>query len=232
MNCRKVRRCLFGYFKSELTEEEKSEIKLHLDGCPDCAREALEVERITSLVKESLETLTPSPDFNRKLLSEVQKLSSAEAVEEIRRPSFSTARIFDFKPKVKWALAGSLVAIILVSVLWFAHKRTPTGSEPIAQESRRPEPLRLVTQEDRTDSVYGQMLKRLVDESRLRTKTYVLDNFELVGSRGADGAKRLEDMRKRFIIEAPGYGADRRKNDSHYVLPAVSTYQASEKVNY
>ena len=102
MNCRKARRCLFSYFKDELPQDVKTEIKLHLEGCPDCAREALEVEKIASLVKDSLETLKPSPDFNHRLLSEVQKLSS-EKVGEVKRTSFSLARILGFDWKIKWA---------------------------------------------------------------------------------------------------------------------------------
>lgn len=224
MNCRRVRRCLFSYFKNELSEEEKTQIKLHLKGCPDCAKEALEVERVTSLVRNSLETLTPSPDFNQKLLSGIQKLSS-EKVKEVRRASFSPLRI-------KWALAGSFMAIILVSVLWFTHKRTPISSEPISEESRETENLRLVNKEDREDSLYQEILNRLMDESQFATKTFVLDNFRSVGTRGIDGMEKLEDLHKRFIIETAGYGAERKRMGNYYVLPVVSTQQASQKVNY
>ncbi|MFQ6003233.1 MAG: anti-sigma factor family protein [Candidatus Zixiibacteriota bacterium] len=232
MNCRKVRRYLFSYFKNELPEAEKTEIELHLKGCPDCAKEALEIRRITSLVKDSLETLTPSPDFNQKLLSEVQKLSSAERVEEVGRPSFFPARILGLETKFRWALAGSLVAIMIVSILWFTHKWAPSGSEPITEESKRAESIQLVTQEERADSVPRRVIKRLMGESEFRGKTYVLDSFRWVGSRGIDGMERLEDLHKRFIIETARYGADRRKRGSHFVLPAVSTQQASEKMNY
>ena len=231
MNCRKTRLCLFSYFKNELSEEEKAEIKLHLKGCPHCAREALEVESVTSLVRNSLEALTPSPDFNQKLLSEVQKLSS-DTVKEVRRPLFSSARIPGLEIRIGWALAGSFLVIILVSVLWFTHKRTPISPEPISEESKRTESFQLVNQEDRADSLYREMLKRLMDESRVMTKTYVLDNFRLAGRRGIDGMEKLEDMHKRFIIETAGYRTEERRIGSHYVLPVVSTQQASEKVNY
>jgi hypothetical protein len=224
MNCRKVRRCLFSYFKNGLSEKEKAEIKLHLKGCPECAKEASEVERVTSLVRNSLETLTPSPDFNQKLLSQVQKLSS-EKIREVGRASFSPLRI-------KWALAGSLVAIILVSVLWFTHKRTPISPEPISEESRETENLQLVNQEDRVDSLYREMFERLMDESRFKGKTFVLDNFRSVGRGGIDGMEKLEDLHKRFIIETAGYGGERRRTANHYVLPVVSTQQASERVGY
>ncbi len=232
MNCRKVRLCLFSYFRDELSEKEKTEIKLHLEGCPDCTREAIEVERIASLVKESLETVTPSPDFNQKLLSEVQKLSSSEEVKEVGGSSFSLARILGLKTRVKWALAGSLVAIILVSAIWFTNKRTPITPEPISEESQRTEGLQLVNQEDRADSLHREKLRRFIDQSRFETKTYVLDNFRWVGSRGIDGIQKSEDLYKRFIIETVGYRTEERRMGNSYVLPVVSTQQASEKVNY
>ncbi len=231
MNCRKVRRCLFSYFKDELPEDFKTEIKLHLEGCPGCASEALEVERIASLVEESLETLKPSPDFNQKLLSEVQKLSS-EKVKEVRRTAFTLARITGFDYKIKWALAGSFAAIILVSVLWFTQKRTPLTTEPISAEGERTERLELVHQESSADSAYREMLKRLMNESRVKGKTFVLDNFGPVGSRGIDGTRRSEDSYRRFIIETAGHRSQERRMGSHYVLPVVSTQQASVKENY
>jgi hypothetical protein len=231
MNCRKVRRCLFSYFKDELPEDFKTEIKLHLEGCPDCKREALEVERIASLVEESLETLEPSPDFNQKLLSEVQKLSS-ERVREVRRTSFSPARILGLGTRIRWAFAGSVAVVILASVLWFTHQRTPLTTEPISAEGERTEGLQLVNREDNADSVYQQMLRRLADESRGKGKTFVLDNFGSVGSRGVDGMKVSEDLYKRFIMETAGYRTEERRMRSQYVLPVVSTHQASVKQNY
>jgi hypothetical protein len=209
----------------------KTEIKLHLEGCPDCAREAVEVEKIASLVKDSLETLKPSPDFNQRLLSEVQKLSS-EQVKEVERTSFSLARILDIDYKIKWALAGSFAVIILASVLWFTQKRTPLRTEPISAEGESTEDLQLVSQEDRADSVYQEMLKKLTDESRVKGETFVLDNFGLVRSGGIDGMRRSEDLYRRFIIETAGRRTTERRMRSQYVLPVVSTQHASVKENY
>ena len=231
MNCRKARRCLFSYFKNELSEEEKAEVKLHLEGCPECAREALEVERIASLVEESLETLTPSPGFNQKLLSQVQRLPSEE-VKEIRKTPFSLTRILGLETKIKWAFAGCFIVIILASVLWFTHKRAPIRPEPISREGQMAEDLQLVNQEERTDSLYREFLRRLMEESQFKPKTYVIENLKLAGSRGVDGMEKLEDIRRRFIIETAGYGVDERRMRSNYVLPVVSTQKASAKVNY
>jgi hypothetical protein len=238
MNCRKARHFLFSYFKNELSESEKAEIKLHLEDCPDCTRESIEVERTCLLIKDSLETLTPSPDFNQKLFFRIQKLS-LEKTKEVKSPSNFSLLTYHFPLRIKWALAGSLAVMILASVLWFTHKPTPIKPEAISEESKKSEVgsggtegLELVNQGDREDSLYREMLKELANKSRFRTKTFVLDNFERVGTRGIDGTEKPEDMYKRFIIETAGHGAEARRVGNYYVLPAVSIQQTSEKVNY
>jgi hypothetical protein len=231
MNCRRVRRFLFSYFKNELSEDEKEKIKFHLESCPDCARESLEVERVSSLVKTSLETLTPSPDFNQKLLLELQKLT-LEKAEEVKGRFNLSLLTSHFPLRVRWALAGSLAVIILASVLWFAHRPVPNKPEAISKESKREESFELVNTRDREDSSSQEMSKRMVKSPGLKTKTFVLDNFKWVGTRGIDGMERPEDMYKRFIIETAGYGVEQRRVGSHYVLPAVSVQQTSERVNY
>jgi hypothetical protein len=231
MNCRKARRFLFSYFKNELPENEKAEIKLHLEDCPDCARESIEVERTCLLIKDGLETLTPSPDFNQKLFFKIQKLSLKKP-EEVKSPSKFSLLTPHFPLRIRWALAGSLAVMILASVLWFTHKPAPIKPEAISKEGKKTESLKLVNKEDIEDSLYKEMLKRLGKRSRLTAKTFVLDNFRRAGTRGIDGMEKPEDMYKRFIIETAGPGAEVRRGGNYYVLPAVSIQQTSEKVNY
>jgi hypothetical protein len=231
MNCRKARRFLFSYFKNELSENVKAEIKLHLEDCPDCARESIKVERTCLLIKDSLEILTPSPDFNQKLLSEIQKLS-LEKVKEVKNPSKFSFLTSHFPLRIRWALAGSLAVMILASVLWFTHRPAPIKPEAISKENKKAESFELVNKENKEDSLYQEMLKRLGARSRLATKTFVLDNFRRAGTRGIDGMEKPEDMYKSYIIETAGYGAEERRVGNHYVLPAVSIQQTSEKVNY
>jgi hypothetical protein len=231
MNCRKARRFLFSYFKNELSENEKAEIKLHLEDCPDCARESIKVERTCLLLKDSLETLTPSADFNQKLFFKIQKLS-LEKVKEVKSPSNFSLLTSHFPLRIRWALAGSLAGMILASVLWFTHKPAPIKPGAISKESKRSESFELVNKEDKEDSLYQEMLKRLGKRSRFETKTFVLDNFRRAGTRGIDGMEKPEDMYKSFIIETAGHGAEVRRVGNYYVLPAVSIQQTSEKVNY
>lgn len=74
MKCRKVRQYLYGYYKNELTPAEAEKIKAHLDGCAECAREMEKVAGVTTLLKDNLEVLVPSPDFNEKLLAKIRSL--------------------------------------------------------------------------------------------------------------------------------------------------------------
>lgn len=228
MKCRKVRPYLFSYFKNELSEDEKEKIKFHLESCPDCARDSLEVERVSSLVKTSLETLTPSPDFNQKLLFEIQKLS-LEKAEEVKSPSNFSLLTFHFPLRVRWALAGSLAVIILASVLWFVQKPAPFKPEATFSESKKTEGIQLVNRED---SLNKELLKKLVERSRYKTKTFVLDNFGMQGTRNIDERSLPENMSKRFILGTTSYQPQARRMGNHYVLPVVSTQQVSAEVNY
>jgi hypothetical protein len=233
MNCRKVRLCLFSYFKNELSESEKAEIKLHLEGCPECARESMEVERTCFLIKESLETLTPSADFNQKLFFEIQKLSPAKGgAKEVKSPSFVSLLTFRFPLRIRWVFAGFLAGIILVSVLWFTQRPTPIKPQAISAMNKKAESLKLADKPDSGDSLYKEMLGKLVKSSGFRTKTFVLDNYRSTGLRGIDGMEKSEDMFKKFIIETAGQEAGKGRTGNHYVLPVVSTQQVSGKVNY
>jgi hypothetical protein len=234
MNCRKVRLRLFSYFKNELSEDEKKKIKFHLESCPDCAQESLEVERVSSLVKTSIETLTPSPDFNQKLLFEIQKFSPAKGgAKEAKSPSNFSLLCSHFPLRARWVLAGSFMVIILASVFWFTHKPAPIKPEALSTGDKKTETFKLVNQEDRReDSLNQEMLRELVKRSRSGTKTFVLDNFRSVGPRNIDERSIPENMSKRFILETTGYPPQNRRTGNYYVLPVVSTQQVSEKVNY
>jgi hypothetical protein len=228
MKCRKVRPYLFSYFKNELSDDEKERIKLHLESCPDCARESLEVERVSSLVKNSLETLTPSPDFNQKLLLEIQKLTLEEAEEVKGRFNFSLLTSH-FPLKIRWALAGSLAVIILASVIWFTHKPASFKPEATFTENKTTGGIQFVNRED---SLNQELLKKLVERSRYQTKTFVLDNFGMLGTRTIDERSIPENISKRFILGTTSYQSQARRMGNYYVLPVVSTQQVSGEVNY
>jgi hypothetical protein len=228
MKCRKVRPYLFSYFRNELSESEKEKIKFHLESCPDCARESVEVERVNSLVKTSLETLTPSPNFNQKLLLEIQKLTLEKAEEVKGRFNFSLLTSH-FPLKIRWALAGSLAVIILASVIWFTHKPASFRPEATVAENKATEGIQFVNRED---SLNKEMLKKMIERSRYKTKTFVLDNFGTLGTRNIDERSIPENISKRFILGTTSYQPEAIRMGNRYVLPVVSTQQVSGEVNY
>ena len=65
MTCRQTREFLFAFLDNELDAPRSIDLQLHLDGCPDCAREA-EIERATKThLAGSLEqTDRPVPAFD------------------------------------------------------------------------------------------------------------------------------------------------------------------------
>jgi len=123
MNCRKVRRFLFGYFKQELPQQERERIKAHLDNCPECAKEAKEIERISLILNDGLGTFVPSPDFNEKLLAKIQTLSSEEAVKDTRKWWVGLLQEVFPSVKLRWALVGAASTIILAWVVISIQKR-------------------------------------------------------------------------------------------------------------
>lgn len=227
MNCRKVRRNLFGYYKQELSSEETERIKSHLDSCPDCAKEAEEITEINLMLRDGLETFVPSADFNERLLAKFQTVSSE--VKIIDKRKWWQKLLHEVFPSVKlrWALVGAVSVLILAVVTTiFTQRRSSFGPESLTQSTNELKGENLV----REDSSYRKMLDKLIEASSKRNKSFVIDNYTLSPNRGEDGRIRPADIHKRFIIERGTYPYSKRGN--HYVLPVVSTQPASEKIDY
>ncbi len=232
MNCRKVRRYLFGYSKQELSPDQMQEIKAHLDGCAKCAREAEEIESITLLLKDDLETFVPSADFNEKLLAKIQTLSYDVQVGEER--SWWWKLLHEFFPslRLRWALAGAAATVILAWAVILIQKPARIQPGYVAENGSERESEALVSPQDFSDSAYQDLLRRLAGTSaQTEGRAFVIDNFSFSLKAGEDGRIRPEDLYKRFIIERRPYMTTGRTG-SHYVLPVVSTQPVSEKVDY
>lgn len=232
MNCRKVRRYLFGYSKQELSPDLMQEIKAHLDGCAECTKEAEEVESITLLLKDDLETFVPSADFNEKLLAKVQTLSSDVQVSEER--SWWRKLLDEFFPslRLRWALAGAAATVILAWAVILIQKPARIQPGYVAENGSEVGSEAVVGSEDVSDSAYQDLLRRLARTSaQTEGRAFVIDNFSFSPRGGEDGRIRPEDLYKRFIIERRPYMTTGRTG-SHYVLPVVSTQPVSQKVDY
>jgi len=232
MNCRKVRRFLFGYFKQELPQQERERIKAHLDNCPECAKEAKEIERISLILNDGLGTFVPSPDFNEKLLAKIQTLSSEAKTSDTKKWWLKLLHEVFPSLRLRWAVAGAVSVMIVAWVVMFSQKQTPVHQEYFSQDDSQRESQTQVSSQDIADSLYQEMLNRVAQTSIIRDKAFIIDNFGFSASRGEDGRILPEDIYKRFVIERRSPLTTRRGRGNHYVLPVVSTQPASQKIDY
>jgi hypothetical protein len=206
------------------------EIKAHLENCPECAREAEEVQCITCMVKDDMETLVPSDDFNKKLLAKIQALSTQ--MEPSRERSWWQKLLHEIFPSIRlrWALAGAAATVILAWTVVLIQR--PARIEQESYTERSSEIGAPVNFDELSDSVYQKRLGRLVRTSALTEgKAFVIDNFNYSTRGMEDGRIKPEDLYKRFLIEKRPYtktGGTRNR----YVLPVVSTQPVSQKADY
>lgn len=232
MNCRRVRRYLFAYFKGELTADQAEETKAHLDGCARCAKEAQEVEGMTLMLKGDLETFVPSADFNEKLLARIQSVSSE--VEVSKKESWWRKLLHEYFPslRLRWALAGAAATVILAWAIILIQRPSQIQPEYMAESGLETEAAAPVVAQDPTDSVYQDLLRRLATTPvQSEGRAFVIDNLSISPRSGEDGVILPEDLYKRFILERKSYHTAGRTG-SHYVLPVVSTQPVSQKVDY
>jgi hypothetical protein len=239
MNCRKARQNLFGYFKHELSLEETTQIKAHLDVCPDCANEVKEIEEMNLLLTGGLENFIPSANFNEKLMLKVRAISSEAKVSYRRRWWEKLLQEGFPSVKLRWALVGAVSVVMIALITTFIQKRSLTGPEYLSQNAPQMESQNIASSDNIEDSSYQKLLEELSESgsvkaksSPVRNKTFVIDNFGFSTNRGEDGRTRLGDLNRRFIIERSSYPALGEGGRNRYVLPVVSTQPASEKIDY
>ena len=206
MNCRKVRRYLFGYFRGELSSREAETIKAHLAACAHCAKEAEQIETVCLALRDSLESFVPSPDFNQRLLEKVQASPASAVVSEKR--SWWAELLHEIFPSIRlrWAMAGAAGVLVVAFALMFTQKQSPVQPEYMS-EAEQPAPAQVVTRPyDSSDSAYADLMRRLAE-----------------GSVVSDTA---------FVIERTSVPARQGWMDHHYVLPVVSNQRIPEKAGY
>ncbi|MGB2980142.1 MAG: hypothetical protein WBC77_02730 [Candidatus Zixiibacteriota bacterium] len=209
------------------------EIKAHLDTCPGCAREVEEISRISLLLKEDLETLVPSSDFDERLMARIQNLAPEKVVSEER--SWWQKLLHEVFPSVKlrWAVAGAVSVVVLAFAVTLTQKRPEVAPEFLSESGEQGGSETTASSEDMADSAYQDLLRRLAQGSIPREgKTFVMDNLRFPPSRGEDGAIPPEDMYKRFVIDRRATAAGQRGIGKNYVLPVVSTQTVSQKTDY
>lgn len=232
MNCRKVRRFLFGYFKGELSSEDAGLIKAHLGSCVECAKEAEQVEAMSLVLKGNLETLSPSADFNEKLLAKIHQLPTG-VVEKTKR-SWWTDLLHEIFPSVRlrWALAGAAGVLAVAFVFMFTQKQTSMTPEYMSS-SENSNQIQIPTRSQTvSDSQYAELMHRVAQDLSARDRAFVVDNLSLSPNRGEDGNIPLEDLYKRFVIERRPFPTGQAGAGNRYILPVVSSQQVSQRIDY
>ncbi len=232
MSCRKVRRDLFGYFRQELSIERMQEIRIHLESCPECAKEAEQTEKVILMLREGLETLVPSTDFDEKLLIKIRDFPSVETAPESKNWWIRFLHEIFPSMRIRWALAGAISVVILAWVIMFGPKETSIYQKYLSQNEGRKENQSLVSSGKMVDSLYQKRLEKAVKAYASRAKTFVIDKFTIPANRGEDGWIRPEDLYKRFVIERRSSFTNLRGRDSFYILPVMSTQFASQRRDF
>ncbi|MCH7721013.1 MAG: zf-HC2 domain-containing protein [Planctomycetes bacterium] len=114
MTCREAREFLFAFLDNELDAPLSIELQLHLDGCPDCAREA-EIERAihTHLAGSLEQTADPVPAFDVHAVGDETRLQRDIPVET------NAARSAISIHRRKLIGVAALVVILLGFGIWY-----------------------------------------------------------------------------------------------------------------
>jgi hypothetical protein len=239
MNCRKVRPYLYGYCRNELTPAEAERIKAHLDECPECVREMEKVGEITALLKDSLEVLVPSPDFNEKLLAKIRSLPGE--VEERKKQSWWQKLIHETYPSIRlrWVVAGAVSVMVLALVTtMLTQNRFSSVSKSIVSDNTLVPNKKTAGSGQNDNASLDEIIKQAERNQAAKGKSYVIENLSTASldkvfdstNRGEDGMITPVDLNRRFIIERSSYQDLSRGN--RYVLPVVSTQPATRRTDY
>jgi hypothetical protein len=228
MNCRRVRRYLFGYFRGELSPQEGEAIRAHLAACPDCAKEAEQIETLCLALRENVESVVPSPDFNQRLWERLQTYPSGVAVRE--KAGWWADLLHEIFPSIRfrWAMAGAATVVVAAFALILIQRQAPIQPEYMSEAQQQ---VATRTQ-DASDSAYADLMRRLAEGSVVSDKAFVMDNLSFRGAGGEDGVMSLEDLYRTFVIERTSAPARQSWLDSRYVLPVVSTRKIPERLDY
>jgi hypothetical protein len=239
MNCRKVRSYLYGYYRNELAPVEAEKIKAHLVECAECARELEKVAEVSTLLKNNLEVLVPSPDFTDKLLARIQNLSPE--VKESKKQTWWQKLLHETFPslRLRWAAAGAVSVIVLALVIsMFSQKRFFQESETIVSDNTMTQNQNPTGSSQKEGWSIDKIFEQAGKNSSVNDKSFVIENLSTASldrvfdstNWGEDGRFTPVDLNRRFIMERSTYQNLSRGN--HYILPVVSAQPAAKKTDY
>jgi len=82
MECEGIKELLSAFLDGELTEEESSAVRAHLERCPDCRKEIEAFRKVSALYRD-LEDPEPPADLEERVLAEVGGLRVSEPAADL-----------------------------------------------------------------------------------------------------------------------------------------------------
>lgn len=229
MSCRKIRRSLSRYYRSELTPQEEELIARHIRECKGCSKEAQSFLALKDAI-QGLDRFTPSPAFKSKLEQKIKEFPSAE-----REPKVKS--LFTVFPSLRWAFipaAAMALALFLVLKGGF-HKSQTISKKPETVTSAGTSLVRIPTKSENPSTLtVGLQTNSSKVELPVKKKgssraVFVMDNLRLLDLEELPDSRMPEHGSPNFVIDAVNYrSVDNRQTNIEYILPAVST--ASSKV--
>jgi hypothetical protein len=154
MTCEEIREELVAYQDSELAEQDRKQVTVHLSTCPACTQEAASLARVGQMFS-SLERVTPSPDFatNFWLRLEQERQPQPERRSENRFAEWWR----DLRESMtNWHLTPALVGVASILIFFAAlsqkpDRTAPTTPGPDALSTKKPETVaKLATSKEPT----------------------------------------------------------------------------------
>lgn len=132
-SCPRFSKLLERYFDQEVTDEERSLVENHLQGCPSCQEGLKAMEGLRYLIKTPVDEADPKENFYWVW----QKIERAIQQEEKLTWKESIKRWLDLTPILRkrvWVPAAAVIVILLLIITPYFYKKAPSSSDPSVVE--------------------------------------------------------------------------------------------------
>ena len=126
MDCHEIKKLIPLYLDHELGEFEQQQVEAHVQNCPDCQREAREIEKSWELLGE-IKAVEPDPDYLARFWQSVDAQSPWYAgIYQDVRAAFQQRR---------WApaLAGAVIVALISTIATVQFLQKPNDLAVLAE---------------------------------------------------------------------------------------------------